>query len=52
MLPSQLFKEALVTRKGTTIEVRTRDGKMISSKSVEANLLYEMLQVLKEKRHE
>jgi len=43
----KLLTEALVTRNGMSVEVRTKDGKIIASDSVEANLLFEILQQLK-----
>ncbi len=42
MFPAKLFKEGLVTRNGTVIEVRAK-GTIVKSKSVEANVLYEIL---------
>ena len=47
--PRKMFTEAMVNRKGKTIEVRTRDGQLLESDSIEANLLFEILQQLKKR---
>ena len=43
----KLLNEALVNRQGTSVQVRTKDGSVVESKSVEANLLFEILNELK-----
>lgn len=48
---SKLYTEALIKRKGLVIEIRTREGGYAESNTVEANLLYEILQQLKNKKN-
>ena len=41
--------EVRVNRLGKDVQVQTRDGGFVTSNSVEANLLFEILKVLKKK---
>ncbi len=43
----KILSDSLITRKGQSIEVRTADGSLQESSSVESNLLFEILQQLK-----
>lgn len=50
MLPSKLFKEIHVNRKGIIVQIRSQDGGVQESNTVESNLLYEILQELKKSK--
>ena len=50
MIPGRFFAEAIVSRKGIVIHIRSREGGLMESNSVEANLLFEILQQLKNEK--